>query len=214
MCYSAPVSFTLAGILTVVGVLAIVRAKRKDQLMFATTPLLFAVQQAAEGFVWLAYGCSDYENFICAKYLFLCFAFVIWPVWLPLSLWMIEKQRVRKMILKALYIVGAVYSIYTAIILLLYAVHVEVVGHSIRYTGIWYDGFWMKLQFSMYLLPTVVSFFISSFPRVWILGCAGVGSLIFTYMIMQATLVSVWCFFAAALSMMIVWILGGTKNGS
>ena len=213
MCYSAPVSFILSGVLTVVGALTIASVKNKSHLMFASIPLLFAVQQAAEGVVWLAccqpqYGCYTGQ----ATYVFLFFAFVIWPCWMPLSLWMMEKNPMSKKILKALCVLGAMYGAYTTIMMMLYNVHADVAGHSIRYNIVGYNGFLWILDFLMYQIPTVLPFFVSRVPGVWIIGSAVTGSLIFTYYFMQATLVSVWCFFAAAISMMILWVVRNIKN--
>lgn len=211
MCYSAPVSFGLAGVLIVIGAVTIAAIKHKSQLMFASIPLLFAIQQAAEGVVWLALVQSHYT--CCstwAMYVFLCFAFIVWPFWVPLSLWMIEKHRISKKILNALCVLGAVYSSYAIVMMILYKAHANIVGHSIRYDTAVYDYF----NIPLYLFPTMLPFFISRVPRVKVFGCAIAGSLLFSYYFLQVTLISVWCFFAAALSVMILWVLQETKNSA
>ena len=56
MCFSAKASFIAAGTLSVIGLLSVKKAYSGNQkfLPFATTPLIFALQQTAEGCVWLA----------------------------------------------------------------------------------------------------------------------------------------------------------------
>lgn len=51
MCFSAGASFAAGTILSIVGVVAINKTDYKKQFFFAATPLLFAVQQFAEGFL-------------------------------------------------------------------------------------------------------------------------------------------------------------------
>ncbi len=52
MCFSATASFTASGILAAVGLLSIAKARTLPMRIFASTPLLFAIQQASEGVLW------------------------------------------------------------------------------------------------------------------------------------------------------------------
>lgn len=56
MCFSAPASFALSGILTGFGAASIKQSSSRSRRLFAAIPLLFAAQQAAEGIVWLTVG--------------------------------------------------------------------------------------------------------------------------------------------------------------
>ena len=53
MCFSATGSFAISGILTMASGAALARNSSKPHRIFAGIPLIFAVQQAAEGTVWL-----------------------------------------------------------------------------------------------------------------------------------------------------------------
>ena len=53
MCFSATGSFALSGVLAGIGTVSVARNASKQTAMFASIPLIFAAQQAAEGIVWL-----------------------------------------------------------------------------------------------------------------------------------------------------------------
>ena len=56
MCFSAAASLAAGGTLSVVGGLTLAKVKNKSELPFASIPLLFGIQQAIEGAVWLSFG--------------------------------------------------------------------------------------------------------------------------------------------------------------
>ena len=53
MCFSATANFVGSGVLGAVGVVTLTRVKHQRELVFASLPLLFAIHQFIEGFVWL-----------------------------------------------------------------------------------------------------------------------------------------------------------------
>jgi hypothetical protein len=53
MCFSATANFVGSAALGAVGVVTLTRVKHRRELLFASLPLLFAIHQFIEGFVWL-----------------------------------------------------------------------------------------------------------------------------------------------------------------
>ena len=53
MCFSASASFVTAAITGAIGIVTLTRVNEPRELPFAATPLLFALQQAVEGLLWL-----------------------------------------------------------------------------------------------------------------------------------------------------------------
>ncbi len=53
MCFSATANFVGSGVLGAVGVVTLTKVKHRRELLFAALPMLFAVHQFMEGFVWL-----------------------------------------------------------------------------------------------------------------------------------------------------------------
>src|SRR3954463_13957598 len=98
MCFSAPASFASAAVLPAAGIVSLRTARTPAQLPFAAIPLLFAVQQAAEGVFWLTLpeGGSP-----LAGYTFLVFAQVLWPTWVPLAILLLARDRARTPALRA-----------------------------------------------------------------------------------------------------------------
>ncbi|HIP02937.1 MAG TPA: hypothetical protein EYG75_05425, partial [Campylobacterales bacterium] len=59
--YFAVLNFTLSGIIGVVGILTLRKVNTPNEVMFALLPLLFALHQFTESFVWL--GVGGYINY-------------------------------------------------------------------------------------------------------------------------------------------------------
>ena len=81
MCFSAGASFAAGAVLSIIGVGSIRKAQSPSQVLFASIPLVFSVQQVSEGVLWLALQNSKFESLApLATYLFLFFAQVLWPL--------------------------------------------------------------------------------------------------------------------------------------
>jgi hypothetical protein len=81
----------------------------------------------------------------------------------------------------------------------------SVAGHSIHYAPIGGENTVLNgLLLLAYVVPTVAPFFVSSMTMARTLGGAFVVSLVVTLMVERAALTSVWCFFAAGLSALIL----------
>src|SRR6202451_746591 len=53
MCFSATANFVGSTALAGVGVVTLTKVKHRRELLFASLPILFAIHQFIEGFVWL-----------------------------------------------------------------------------------------------------------------------------------------------------------------
>lgn len=210
MCFSATGSFGVAAVIAGIGAVAIKQEKPPSHRMLAVVPLLFAGQQVAEGVVWLTIGRPDQAWLqSIAVALFLSFALVGWPMWVPISLFVAEKNPRRRRALAVFAWVGVTVGLYAAVLLIRGQPTAHVARHSIAYS---YKEHGPALVLALYLpgyvLPTVVPFFISSISRAKIMGTVLVLSLLATFMIERQALTSVWCFFAAILSVLIVLSIG------
>lgn len=98
MCFSATASFLTAAALLPIGLetLRLARQRSPRLLPLAATPLLFAAQQAVEGWLWLGQrGMAPVAVVMPAAITYLGFAFALWPVWLPLLL---DPARIAPMV--------------------------------------------------------------------------------------------------------------------
>ena len=53
MCFSAAANFVGSAALAAIGVVTLTKVKHRRELLFASLPILFAIHQFIEGFVWL-----------------------------------------------------------------------------------------------------------------------------------------------------------------
>jgi hypothetical protein len=208
MCFSAGASFGASAMLGAVGVLTVRKSTSAPRLvLFTAIPLLFSVQQLTEGFVWLSLTNPDYhawEN--NAVYSFLFFAEVLWPVWASLSVLLLERDSRRKGFLWVLAAAGLCVSLYFAYHLAFYPVRTSVASHHIRYQQ---DFPMARLGFGIvfYVIPAVMPFLVSSGKGMWIMGLSILAAYAFAQVLYPDYLASVWCFFAAIISVEVLLIV-------
>jgi hypothetical protein len=214
MCFSATASFALSGVLTVAGVASIARNSSEPHRMFAALPLIFAGQQAAEGVVWLTSenpGQATLQRIAVAAFLGL--ALIIWPIWLPMSLQRIERNPARRRVLTGMIWFGGIVAV-SALVLLMRTRPVAVIaGHSMRYDRSGAMGFARDLLVLLaYVVATVGPLFVSTASLTRTIGTTLVLSLVATALIERGSLTSVWCFFAAILSGLVLIAVGREQH--
>jgi len=208
MCFSANVSFIASGLLFLLGGLSLKTIKTKFQIPFALIPVFFAIQQLAEGFLWLelqGHKIGLFKEVYYLVYIFLFFALIIWPTWIPFSILCLEKKKSIKFLLAICLLIGLFISVYCG-----YYIFVNGVSAKILLKHIYYEyeiPEIFKYSSFAYLAAVVLPFFLSSVRFVWLFGIVGLLSLLISFIIYTYTLTSVWCFFAAILSLMIYWVI-------
>lgn len=207
MCFSAGASFLAGGVLTAVGIAAVRQVKKPAHFAFAAIPLCFAVQQFAEGFVWLSFADPFFEPWHTpAKYLFLTFAQIIWPFLIPLAFLLIEPTPKVRKILRCFLAGGIVVSLVFGYRLLFLPAVARIDGCHVEYELI--APFYQRIFTGvLYLGAIVVAPFFSSWKRTKVLASVNVLSLLVTQLFYEAWFVSVWCFFAALQSVIIVMVM-------
>ena len=207
MCFSAPASFISGAALSVIGVAAIYKARTIPQRIFAAIPLIFAIQQCCEGFLWLSFCSRGYEYlYHPAMYAFLFLAHALWPAFVPLSVLLLEKQARRKKILMVCSGLGILTALYFCYCLYAYPVTALAESHHIRYV-LTFPEVLRWLSGLCYILAAVCAPFISSIKPVRFFGLILLVSYIIARTLYQDYMVSVWCYFAAILSLFVLWIV-------
>ncbi len=212
MCFSAGASFAGGAIISAIGVAAQTQVSKPAQRLFAIIPFFFGFQQFAEGVLWITLGSAKYPVLQdIVTYIFLVTAMVIWPVMVPLSVRLMEEVKLRKQILTGLLITGCLISAVYAFCLIYYDIFPRINGFHIEYV---YNvpQTLISIAFVFYLITTIMPFFISSVRRMWVFGVLIAVSCIVTGIFFSQYMTSVWCFFAAIISIIVYWILRGVKS--
>jgi hypothetical protein len=204
MCFSAGASFAASGVLAVVGIASVKNAKSNEQIPFAAIPFLFAVQQFAEGALWIGLTDGNSPSQV-PIYIFLILAQVVWPAWVPWSVLLLEQNVPRAKIIKAILAIGIAISLYLLYCLLVYKANAEIYAGHIKY-DLNFPLAMVKASNILYFIPTVIPLFISGLKKIVLLGIVTLLSFIVTKLYFEAHLISIWCHFAAIISITVWWI--------
>ena len=214
MCFSASASLTASAFLIPTGLYCVRTALDRDRAYcaIACLPLFFGIQQACEGFVWLGLDTENPMQILKFAFGFLFFSHFVWLVWIPLSALALEEHPLKKKILSALTAIGILYGscLYVPLVLNPDWLQVRVINHSIDYQlQLVFDNM-MPNQLSvwLYVLLILTPLFLSSLRSLNILGMAIAASETLTHFAFNYAFISVWCFFAALLSVYVFSILG------
>jgi hypothetical protein len=211
MCFSPEASFAGGIIISSIGIATITKVHKPSQLLFASIPLFFGIQQIVEGTLWLTIPNPEYISLkTTATYIFLIMADFLWPMMIPLSVWFMEEKKKRKRTLLILLILGSLLSFYYAYCLVFYHVNPEISGYHIFYRTDFPASLSMP-AFIVYLIVTITPLFVSGIKRTHLLGVFMFLSCLVTAIFFTQYLTSVWCFFAALISGVIFWILRDSK---
>lgn len=222
MCFSATASFGASAVLGVIGIVSVAKARTKPQRVFGSIPLLFAVQQFTEGMLWLSLkdpALASAQSFF--TYTFLVFAMVVWPFWIPFSIWLLEKDAKRKKIIKGFVWMGTFVAVGVGVVLFSYPVEVITpfcptcpASAAPALSHLHYEFAIPQLvknlivAFSvLYIAATIITPFLSSIKKMKWLGIVFLASYLFAINFYNGFVISVWCFFAALLSFVVWWII-------
>jgi hypothetical protein len=207
MCFSPGASFAGGVIITAIGIATVREVHKPSQLVFASIPLFFGIQQIAEGCLWLALTGTNFLAFQkFSTYFFLVMAQVIWPVMIPVSVLLMEEKPAKRKILVVLLGMGLVLSLYYTYCLFSFNVTPQIIGFHIQYNTGFPDSLAIP-AFIVYLIVTITPLFASGIKRTQLLGILMFLSCLITGIFFTQYLISVWCFFAALISAVIFWIL-------
>ncbi len=198
MCFSATASFTAGTVLIITGVVTLQHVRSKAAFPFACIPLLFGIQQMIEGVVWISFGSPVLHS--VATYTFVMFSHVLWPIYVPTTIYLIEKHPIRKKILWGISLIGALVSIYLFTWSVAGPVTCSIVGQSIAYQM---DVPFPLPSFFLYFIATCAGSMVSSSLKIRIFGTAMLLWFFVAHAWYPETLFSVWCFFSAVLSLII-----------
>ena len=139
------------------------------------------------------------------------FSHVFWPVYVPLTVLLIEPPGRRRRALLAFFAAGLAVGLYLLYVLIAYPVVSRPTGQHIEYVS---PHFFAAVAMTLYLLATAVSPMVSTHRMVKVFGVLALMSFAAAYFFYARWFISVWCFFAALLSAVIYFhfVLRGRWN--
>lgn len=200
MCFSATASFTAGTALTVVGVLTVRKSEGRRELPLALVPLLFGVQQLSEGVVWVSLGHDLPLLQSWATYIYSMFSHVLWPIIVPFAILLVEHRIWRRRAIGVFVVLGLSVGLYLLFFIVRFPITARVEGDSIRYDS---PHFYLAVVLVVYLMATCMSGLFSSHRCINAFGVLAFLLAIAAAAVSITTFVSVWCFYAAILSILI-----------
>jgi hypothetical protein len=170
MCFSATANFVGSGVLGAVGVVTLTKVKHRRELLFAALPILFAVHQFIEGFVWL--GLDGILSPAVAHDMgaaFMLYAQGLLPFLLPLSVLLFEPNAKSRSRMLPFLVLGGATTLYILWALTAFPLQLYVRGNSIVYINQATNNTAVAL---LYVIATCGSLFFSKIKTMVIFGAA------------------------------------------
>lgn len=203
MCFSATASFVSAAATGAAGLIALTRVEERRDWPLAAVPLFFAAQQATEGLLWLSVARADGVAMAGdgLTHTFLFFALVFWPIYAPLAALMAEPDGRRRRMMSWLLLLGSLVALY---LLDLIASGSHGAGAAQGHIVYVLDPSPPHAIGIPYLLATAGALLLSSQGAVQLLALIVLTGSVTAYVAYWDAFLSVWCFFAAAASIVLV----------
>lgn len=192
------------------GVLAVRAARSPRELPLAAIPLLFSIQQLIEGVVWLTFRYEAPLLNVVMTHVYSFFSHVLWPVYVPVAVLLVEPSGWRRTTLWGFSAAGAAVAAYLMFMLVAFPVVSRATGQHIEYVS---PHFFAAAVMSVYLLSTAISPMVSTHRWVKVFGVLALASFAGAYYFYARWFISVWCLFAAVLSLVLcAHLKSGTRR--
>lgn len=212
MCFSSQASFIAGAALVGLGAVTLHLgwAQGRRYLPLAAFPLCFGLQQISEGVLWLSFDWPSGPSLAAAQ-VFLFFAYLVWPVLVPLASAAIEPQVARRRVFHRICAMGVALGLllYLPVLIWPSAVQISLVEHSIHYvTPTVYPSPGMNvLGRLIYAAIICLPLVLSSHPALRGFGWLVLASVVLGFAFASHAFTSIWCFLAAVLSAYILVVL-------
>ena len=202
MCFSATANFVGSTVLAGVGVVTLTKVKHRRELLFAALPVLFAIHQFIEGFVWLGLdGILSPKVAHNMGAAFMLYAQGLLPFILPLSVILFESDAKSRRRMQPFLILGTLTALYILWALTAYPTQVFVKGNSIVYINQATNN---EAVAVFYVIVTCGSLLFSKIKDMVIFGIANLAILLLVMAFKRYAFTSLWCAYAAVASVIIL----------
>lgn len=203
MCFSATSSFVASGVIGLIGIATLRHVREPRALLFAAVPMFFALHQFTEGWVWL--GLKGHISTLAldhVAFLFMLYAQGILPFLMPAAVALMEPPGWRRKAILVLAGIGALVCVWNISGLIFLPSRYFIEQNSIAYRNPMTGDLWISC---LYILATCGALLLSTHRVVRWYGALNVVALTIAEIIKEYAFASVWCFYAAIMSVMIYW---------
>jgi hypothetical protein len=202
MCFSANANFVGSGVLGAVGVVTLTKVRHRRELLFASLPVLFAIHQFTEGFVWLGLdGILSPAVTHDMGAAFMLYAQGLLPFLLPFSVLLFEPDGKSRRRMLPFVVVGGATALYILWALTAYPLQIYVRGNSIVYLNQATNNTAVAV---LYVIATCGSLFFSKVRMMVAFGAANLVILLAVMAVKRYAFTSLWCAYAAIASVIIL----------
>lgn len=208
MCFSATADFVGSAVLGAVGVATLREVKDRREVLLAAMPCLFAAHEFIEGFVWMGLdGRLPGRVAHDAGSAYVLYAQGLLPFLLPLSVYQIEPTRRLRRRMLAFVLLGGALALYLLWGLVAYPTSITMREHSILYDN---PITTTTVVAVLYVIATCGALFFSGFRKLVWLGLYNLVGLTVVALVKRYAFTSVWCAYAAVVSMIIYFFFRGS----
>jgi len=186
------------------------RAGGRRELAFAAIPLLFGIQQIIEGVLWLSFHYDAVLLKTVVTYIFTMFSHVLWPIYVPFAVVLMEREPWREKVIWGFTFVGIAVGIHLLILITTQSLTAVADEHIIYVSAGIYD--WPMMM--LYISATCLAPLFSSYRLIQLFGAMTLLLFAVAYWFYTAAFFSVWCFFAAILSAVIYLFFRGRGHAA
>jgi hypothetical protein len=202
MCFSPEADFVVGGIVVAIGVDALRHVHEPKQILCGSLPLLFGLHQVDEAFVWL--GLQGHVSEAIERvgvWTYLLFALAALPALVPLAVFTVERSDVRRRLVGALAALGIAVGVSLGVAVFRGSVNAVIDGNHIAYdvSALRQGG---QLT-ALYVVAACGALLLSSYRDIRLLGVLNLIAVPFLMWMTVSGFISLWCFWAAIVSVLI-----------
>ena len=212
MCFSATASFVAAAMTGAIGIVSLERGYKPRSAPLAAIPLFFSAQQSIEGVLWLTLPLApETSTSTGLTLLFLFLAEVFWPIYAPIAAMLVEPRKGRRLLIYLCVAVGVGVGGYLFWHLLYQPHDAAILNGHIIYAANYEHA---NVITAAYLTATALPLLLSSQRTVAAVGASIFAGYATAFIFYWEAFISVWCFFAAAASLLIVFNFESVRRQS
>ncbi len=214
MCFSEPVSFGVGSLLLAGGVFASWKAYKVNirYLPVAMMPIMAAIQQFAEGFVWMGMNDGNSDMVWLGAMGFIFFSWFMWPTWIPFSIYFLEPPNSkRKKLLLIFSLAGLFFGLILYIPHLLNSgwINVGINNHSLAYEDTMFLDYLIPrwLTYVIYMFLIITPLLISRYFHMRLFGLTLTAIIAIVWFFLTYAYISFFCFLAGIATIHLIYII-------